>query len=154
MITSLQVVAFEQVGPRKDEHSRARKVAGKSFDRAFGRGIRSQWWAKMIGKENGLQTLSHQTNISRRKIGTVVVPLSKIVGSEGRSEDFDKEFNPLKYHNRERWINIATARQIGIALPAVELVRNGDEYYVRDGHHRISVAKVMGQVEIDARIVN
>lgn len=154
MITNLQVMAFEQFGSGKNDYSRARKIAGKSFDRAYSRGIRNRWWAKLIGKEYDLKTISHQPNLTHRKIGTVVVSLSKIVGSEGRSEDFDASFNPLKYHNRDRWINIAAARQIGIMLPAVELVQAGDEYYVRDGHHRISVAKMMGQIEIDARIVN
>ena len=91
---------------------------------------------------------------ARRPAGTVVVPLDKIVGSEGRSEDFDRAFNPLKKHNRERWISVAAARWTGAVLPAVELVQAGEEYYVRDGHHRISVAKVMGQLEIDARIMN
>jgi hypothetical protein len=85
---------------------------------------------------------------------TVVVPLSKIVGTEGRDEDFDADFHPLNAHDRERWISVAAARRMGIILPAVDLLRVGDEFYVRDGHHRISVARMMGQVEIDARIMN
>jgi hypothetical protein len=60
----------------------------------------------------------------------------------------------LKKHNCERWINIAVARDMGVVLPAVDLVQVGDVYYVRDGHHRISVAKAMEQLDIDARIVN
>jgi hypothetical protein len=86
--------------------------------------------------------------------GTEVIPIKKIVGTEGRSEDFDADFHPLKKHNRERWISVAVARQMDVILPAVELIQKGDEYYVRDGHHRISVAKARGQLEIDARIVN
>ncbi len=80
--------------------------------------------------------------------------MDEIVGTERRSHDFDANFNPLNEQNLGRWINIAAARRTGVILPAVELVRVGDEYYVRDGHHRISVAKVMGQGEIDALIVN
>jgi hypothetical protein len=84
----------------------------------------------------------------------VVVPLEKIIGTEGRGEDFDADFHPLKKHNRERWISVYAARQMGVILPAVELVQVGDAYYLRDGHHRISVARAMGQLEIDARIMN
>jgi hypothetical protein len=42
----------------------------------------------------------------------------------------------------------------GISLPPVELIQVEDEFFVRDGHHRISIAKVTGQLEIEARIVN
>jgi len=128
--------------------------AGKLFDRVYGQARLAEWLSKLTGKENGLQLASNQVPAARRKVGTVVVPLSKIVGSEGRSTDFDAEFRPLKKHNRERWIGIAAAYLSGVVLPAVELIQAGDAYYVRDGHHRISVAKALGQLEIDARLVN
>jgi hypothetical protein len=76
------------------------------------------------------------------------------VGIEGRSKDFDAQFNLLKEHNHQRWANLAAARRTGVALPAVEPVEVGDECYVRDGHHRISVVRMMGRLEIYARIVN
>jgi hypothetical protein len=41
---------------------------------------------------------------------------------------------------------------MGVVLPPVCLIQVGDVYFVRDGHHRISVAKVMGQEQIDAEI--
>ena len=46
----------------------------------------------------------------------------------------------------------ATARQQGKYLPAVVLVQVGDIYFVQDGHHRISVARALGQSEIEARV--
>jgi hypothetical protein len=76
------------------------------------------------------------------------------VGSEGRVDDFDSAFNPLTAHTRDRWIGIAVARRQGTVLPPVELIQVGDVYYVRDGHHRISVAKAEGQAEIEARILH
>jgi len=156
MFTTIQAqtTTFENYGSGKDEWAEARQIAGKMFDQAYGRGKRSRWLAKLARKANALRILTTRTGTGRRMVGTVVVPLDKIVGSEGRSDDFDRAFNPLKKHNRERWIGVAAARWTGVVLPAVELVQVGDEYYVRDGHHRISVAKVMGQLEIDARIVN
>jgi hypothetical protein len=38
----------------------------------------------------------------------------------------------------------------GDPLPPVELIQVGSVYFVRDGHHRISVARAMGQQEIEA----
>jgi hypothetical protein len=82
------------------------------------------------------------------------IPLDRIVGSESRTKDFDADFNPLKQHNRERWANLLAALWSGISLPPVELIQVGNEFFVRDGHHRISIAKATGQLEIEARIVN
>ena len=154
MITNLQAATIEQFGPGKDKHAHARMVAGKLFDRVYKQGKLSQFWAKLLGKAHGLQACPAQSKADHRTMKTVVVPLSRIVGTEGRNDDFDADFNPLKQHNRERWISVAAARRTGVILPAVELLQVGDEYYVRDGHHRISVAKVLGQVEIDARVLN
>jgi hypothetical protein len=84
--------------------------------------------------------------------GLQTVAIAQILGSEGRSTDFDRDFYPLHDHNRERWLGIARARQEGKALPVVSLVQIGDVYFVRDGHHRISVARALGQEEIEARV--
>jgi len=81
------------------------------------------------------------------------VPITHIRGSESRSGDFDRDFNPLHDHNRERWLSVAVARQQGKALPPVELIRAGEVYFVRDGHHRISVARALGQQTVEARVL-
>lgn len=154
MLSTLDAATLNQFGSGNDKQGEARRVAGELFDRAYGRGQRSQLWAKLVGKRPSLPSLPHQAKASHRTLETVAVPLSKIVGTEGRGDDFDAEFNPLKSSDRERWISIAAARRTGAVLPAVELLQVGDEYYVRDGHHRVSVARVMGQLEIDARVVN
>lgn len=150
MLTNLQAATFEQFGIGREAQADARRIAGRLFDRAYARGQ----WAKWLGQQARLDTLPRRAEAAQRTARTVFVPLHRIVGSEGRTEDFDANFNPLKLHNRERWIGVAAARRTGVALPAVELVQIGNEYYVRDGHHRISVAKAMGQMEIEARIVN
>jgi len=84
--------------------------------------------------------------------GTRSVPLSQIRGSEGRCNDFDCDFRPLQKHTRERWLSIAAAREMGTSMPPVELVQVGDTYFVRDGHHRISVGRALGQKHIEAEI--
>lgn len=82
--------------------------------------------------------------------GAQVVPIHQIKGSEGRCADFDRTFRPLRPHSRERWIRLAVAWQLGQAMQAIELIRVGDLHFVRDGHHRISVARAFGQQYVDA----
>ncbi len=50
-------------------------------------------------------------------------------------------------------MRIAIARLTGETLPPVDLVKVGDFYFVRDGHHRISVARALGQQFVDAIVV-
>lgn len=80
------------------------------------------------------------------------VPLQAIVGSENKSQDFDRNFNPLHDYQEQRWLRVAQAYQDD-RLPPVALVEIEGRYFVRDGHHRVSVARAMGAVEIDAEVV-
>lgn len=99
------------------------------------------------------------TEVSERKIigqhyvGVRTVPLNRIKGSEGRSSDFDCDFNPLHARTRNRWMSIAIARSQGDTLPLVELIQLGEDYFVRDGHHRISVARAFSEEYIDAVVI-
>jgi hypothetical protein len=84
--------------------------------------------------------------------GTQTVPIDHIRGSEGRCGEFDVSFWPLQTRTKGRWLSIALAHYMGVSLPAVELIRVGEIYFVRDGHHRISVANAVGQTHIDAKV--
>jgi hypothetical protein len=81
-----------------------------------------------------------------------VVPLESIVGTVDRARDFDRRFRPTSRRVRSRWENIAAAMRRGDALPPVDLLRVGDLYFVRDGHHRVSVATALGRNDIDAYV--
>lgn len=120
------------------------------------RGLIRSIWSKMTGQPfilAGLNSIAETIGISARNhAGILSVPIHKIVGSEGRTIDFDREFLPLQNHNLERWVSIATAMANNVALPLVELIQIGDLYFVRDGHHRISVARWFGQVEMEAKV--
>jgi hypothetical protein len=80
------------------------------------------------------------------------VPIHQIRGSESRPGDFDGDFNPLHDVNQARWLSVAGARLQGKALPPVALVQVGDVYFVRDGHHRISVARALRQTVVEATV--
>jgi hypothetical protein len=86
-----------------------------------------------------------------RRMQTVEV--QKIVGSVGRKQDFDACFLPVRSSMSERWENVDRAFQKGKELPAVDLYKIGDTYFVKDGNHRISVARYQGAETIDAEVV-
>ncbi len=85
-------------------------------------------------------------------LGLQVVPLDAIVGSVDRAVDFDRGLRPTSARLRSRWERIAAAQRRGEALPPVSLYKIGDLYFVRDGHHRVSVAKSLGRSDIDAYV--
>lgn len=87
-------------------------------------------------------------------IGVKAVPIQKIIGSEGRYNDFDDCFLPLSNQLKERWVNVDTAHLTDIILPPVQLYEIAGVYFVRDGNHRVSVAKAQGVEFIDAEIIS
>lgn len=134
----------------------ARRREAHAFRKALARGLWRRFWLKLAGRDSALQDLSQvlagaQVD-GRSYIGVQSVAISQIAGSEGRVEDFDGDFNPLQSHTMGRWVSVAVAHQQGVTLPPVELVQVGHVYFVRDGHHRISVALAQGQTVIDAEV--
>lgn len=86
--------------------------------------------------------------------GLQVVPVNLIVGSEGRYRDFDNKFFPKSMHLKTRWEHIDMALIKDIPLPSISLYELGGVYFVRDGNHRVSVAKARGVEFIDAEVVS
>ncbi len=84
--------------------------------------------------------------------GIQTIKIGDITGSEGRYKDFNKAFLPKKEHLRHRWERIAKAYNEDVTLPPIKLYKVGDIYFVRDGNHRVSVAKSQGVYTIDAEV--
>jgi hypothetical protein len=93
------------------------------------------------------------TQWSQSYRGMRTVDVDKISGSVGRCRDFDGSFLPLKMSMAERWIRIDRAYHRGDEVPAVSLYKIGDAYFVRDGNHRVSVARYHRVAAIDAEVV-
>ena len=91
--------------------------------------------------------------LGREDRGLQIVPLDAIVGTVDRAADFDRGFRPTSPRLRSRWERIAAAQRRGESLPPISLYRVGDLFFVRDGHHRVSVAKSLGRQDIDAYVV-
>ncbi|WP_273846377.1 hypothetical protein [Rubrobacter calidifluminis] len=85
-------------------------------------------------------------------LGMRVVPVDKIVGSVGRHRDFDRAFLPSKPDLGTRWKRIDQLMQRAEELPPVSLYKIGDAYFVQDGNHRVSVARMQGVEMIDAEV--
>jgi hypothetical protein len=86
--------------------------------------------------------------------GLKAVPLSRIVGSEGRYKDFNKAFLPRHDRLMGRWTRVDVAHYEDVILPPVKLFEIGGVYFVRDGNHRVSVAKAKRAEFIDAEVVS
>jgi nucleotide-binding universal stress UspA family protein len=80
------------------------------------------------------------------------VPLGAIVGSLGRYNDFTREFLPLVDADKPRWVGVSMAMTGPVGTPPVELYRIGEAYFVRDGNHRVSVARQLGASTIQAYV--
>lgn len=85
--------------------------------------------------------------------GIMAIPIDNIIGSEGRYHDFTLAFYPRKEMLRARWQSIDEAHIQQITLPPISVYKLGDYYFVRDGNHRVSVAKSQGVEFIDAEVV-
>jgi len=87
-------------------------------------------------------------------MGMQTIPVNLIIGSEGRYQDFDNRFFPKSMHLKNRWEHIDMAHIQEISLPSISLYELGGVYFVRDGNHRVSVAKSKGIEFIDAEVVS
>lgn len=121
---------------------------------ARGRWLRLWRWLRRQPRHlRSLEEIEPATVIGRYELlNAQAVPLDQIVGSGGRPYDFDRAFYPLRTHTRERWVSVADLWYRGVQLPPVRLVKAGDSYFVIDGHHRISVARVFGATAITALV--
>ena len=118
-------------------HGLGRRLAGTS---GTGRLLPFEKTRRAVGAYGGV----------RRGTGTVEV--ARIVGSAGKHDQFDDGFMPLRGASPERWKRIDRAYRSGEELPPVSLYKVDDDYFVQDGHHRVSVARFHGAEWIDADI--
>lgn len=114
--------------------------------------LKAALFHRLPGLLNLEANLSSQKIANQASLGIRTVEIESIRGSESRTEDFDQDFCPLQEHTRERWFSVARATLKGTPLPPVELVQVGSDYFVRDGHHRISVARALGQMAVEAEV--
>ncbi|MEA2331640.1 MAG: hypothetical protein QOH58_1778 [Thermoleophilaceae bacterium] len=87
-----------------------------------------------------------------RRLGLQMIDLDSIVGTVDRSREFDRRFRPTSGRVRPRWERIALAQRKGESMPPIDVYRIGELHFVKDGHHRVSVARELGHEVIEAYV--
>jgi hypothetical protein len=90
--------------------------------------------------------------VSEHDLGLQTIVLDSIVGTVDRTREFDRAFRPTSPRMRARWQRIAEAQRRGESFPPISVYRIGELHFVRDGHHRVSVARSLGRNDIDAYV--
>ena len=103
--------------------------------------------AELLSYETVRQMLKGKVS---QQIGLKEIPLDAIVGSVGRYSDFTRSFLPRQDEDRERWARVQSKTSTMEGLPPIEVYQVGEVYFVRDGNHRVSVARQFGSTHIEA----
>ncbi|MCB9105754.1 MAG: hypothetical protein H6633_16175 [Anaerolineales bacterium] len=130
--------------------------SGKDFASARQHALFEEWINFFTGRPNDLlsfeeikQNLRLQDSAYK---GLQEVELDKIVGSTGRYRDFTRSFLPKNRTTEERWRRVDNVA-LTEGFPPVELYKVGDVYFVRDGNHRVSVARNNKAKTIEAYVI-
>jgi hypothetical protein len=91
--------------------------------------------------------------VGERDLGVRSIPIESIVGTLDRRKAFDRSFRPTSSQTRARFERIAEAVRRGVSMPPIDVYRVGDLHFVRDGHHRVAVARAQGLATIDAHVI-
>jgi len=133
----------------------------QDFDAARARAFRRSLRTILTGRAQRLRSIEpvlRAAGFEGRAFGGVQeIPVDKIVGSvapDAKASDFDPAFLPLNRRTRERWTRIYQAMVEGDELPPIDVYKVDGNYYVIDGHHRVSVARNLDRPTINARVIN
>jgi hypothetical protein len=129
-------------------------------DRAFTAASRARRRAALLGRVRrpgraicGLPVYDEAVQRRSGQRGVTEIPLEAIAGTTepNRASQFDEHFRPQRL-TRSRWQRVWLAVDQGVTLPPISVVQIGDAFAIRDGHHRVSVAKSRGALTITALV--
>ncbi|MHC1782954.1 MAG: transcriptional regulator [Anaerolineaceae bacterium] len=133
------------------------QVTRTDFDNALRKGFWRGVISWLTGNSNELlpfeKVQKYLTLSGQHSVGVQQIPIENIIGSVGRYNDFDRAFLPRRGEIAPRWMNIDLAHLQDVELPPIEVYKIGEAYFVKDGNHRVSVARDRGQAFIDADII-
>lgn len=116
--------------------------------------LRDRLLARLRGRNASLALFPEEApekSPNRRFLGVQEIRVDEVIGTVSRQRDFDHKFRPLNKYLRDRWVNAYLALQSDGWSPIV-VHKVGEKYYVEDGHHRVSVAGVLGMMFIQAKV--
>ena len=135
-------------------HTTLRSFISYQFAVLRMRALRDQFWAKLRGTSTELLVFpksDSRLSPNRKLIGLKNIRVAEIVGTLNRDTDFDRQFRPLKKHSLDRWVNAYIMREQD-GWSSIVVHRIGGQYFVEDGHHRVSVARMTGMDFIEAKV--
>jgi len=142
-----------QTNPRELLSSFSRQDFARAYRKGFWRSVLS--W--MGNYDNDLlpfdEVLKRVPLKGQSYLGLKQIETEKIIGSVSRFQEFDRAFLPRQTHTRERWESIDQAYYKDVILPPIDVYQIGEIYFVKDGNHRVSVARERGQLYMDAFVV-
>lgn len=129
----------------------------------FARARRSYLWSRLNGRLRGRdsdlevilpfdEVVAALGRRGERRLGERLIPIESIVGTVDRTTGFDRAFRPTTTVSRARFERIAEAMRRGEQVPAIDVYRVGEVHFVKDGHHRVAVARMLGRTHIPALV--
>src|SRR5258708_29617958 len=138
-------------------HLEIDQMAQTDFHNAVAKAFRRRVTSWITRTNNDLLSFEvvykHSPSRGRHHAGLRTVAVENIVGSVGRCRDFDQDFCPRREEQLERWTSIDRAYYRETTLPPIELYKVANDFFVVDGHHRVSVARAHGQAFIDGHVI-
>ncbi|RRR66385.1 MAG: universal stress protein [Candidatus Viridilinea halotolerans] len=139
-----------------DDREQRRLDAIDEFRRARRRALIEDLLAWLRGQPDDLldfeEVRQHIGDLGWSTAGLREIPLTAIVGSVGRYHDFTRHFLPRQASDEARWAAVRAAMAEGHQLPPIEVYELGGLYFVKDGNHRVSVARELGFSHLPALI--
>jgi hypothetical protein len=137
------------------------KVNAADAELAFSRQLRRGWRmsrgiSRVIYGDQSVLALAELTDIYKprgeNREADRDISVRSVIGSEDRSTDFVEGFLPTHQWMKKRWITVWTLLRSGELSEPILVIEYAGLYFIRDGHHRISAARALGQEFIRARI--
>jgi hypothetical protein len=128
------------------------------FSQARRRHVLAQVAGWLRGRRNATRILPIDEVIAvlgwrgQRYLGLRTIQLDAVTGTVDSRHDFDRKFRPASSRVRQRWERLDLAQRRGAAIPPIDVYLVGDMYFVKDGHHRVSVAMATRQKAMDAYV--
>ena len=134
-----------------------RILAAEQFHRARREAAVESLLARLSGQSADLLSfdqVARTLRVSGQSPGGLrQIPIKAIVGSVGRYQDFSRTFLPRQEADEDRWVRVSAAAPAIGDLPPIEVYKIGDNYFVLDGNHRVSIARRQGLTHIDAHVI-
>jgi hypothetical protein len=131
--------------------------ARQAFNDMMFNGIKHRLVNRITGKRSSMVAFDELRGsmqfAGQHDAGLQTLQICQIIGSVGRSNDFDAGFHLIAGELTMRWLDVAKAIFNGRELPPIDVYKVDDNYFVIDGNHRVSVMKTIGQDFIEAHVI-